>query len=112
MPTGPLGARLVLPAAPSLAGKTLRVRVNMVVTYPHDPGRRVFPPFQNRTKAVSTEITLHLAPAGSSEAYRTAGVVGASAGTLACLLGGLALVLLAVRLRIGARPPQLIPLPG
>jgi hypothetical protein len=61
---------------------------------------------------VSTEATLRLAPPGSSEAYRTAGVVGAVGAPLACLLGGLALLVLALRMRSGARPPRLIPLPS
>jgi hypothetical protein len=104
-----LYARVQLPDDDSLAGKTVRLRVALEVTYPSISGRSGFrETFQNQGAPVSREFTVHVAAAEDKQDYEAAWSTGVLVGLVGTLGGGGLLVWLARGLRRRARPTELL----
>ena len=104
-----LYARVQLPGDDAVAGKTLRLRISLDVTYPSVSDRAgVNPTFRNQGMLVSRDFTVRVAGAEDKQDYEDAWWTGVIVGLLGSLGGGGLLAWLAVALRSGARPTQLL----
>jgi hypothetical protein len=98
-------ACLMLPDDPALGGKTLRVRVRLSIVYPaKGPDRS----FHNERTSVVRDVNLQLTPAEGRSLYWTAWSLGAVAGFVGCILGGLVLMWQALRLGSKALPSTVV----
>lgn len=97
-------ARVTVPDDPTLGGKTLRVRVELTITYPVDMQRGGVS--VDRAARVQREVEMVLAEAGSGGLYKQAWLIGGGVGLTGCVLGGLALTLLGQALRWSAPTPR------
>ena len=97
-----LWARLV-PADERLAGRTLKVRVDMLVRYPHAEGSNNF---ADRQQALANTYEIRLAPVGAGLTYSSVWWGGLVFGSLTSFSAGLFLRSLANELRKHARPTE------
>ncbi len=91
-----LSARFPTPKDPRLAGKTLKLRITLPITYPAPEGHHEY---IDKQKTIIREDEIMLAPAAVKEAYWTSWRIGASLGLAGTSIGGLMLVGLAFGLR-------------
>src|SRR5262245_5216720 len=120
LPLRTLWAVVQIPDDPALARQTLQIQLTLLVIYPVDKGFEVqdgdgkdWDPklaFENRTVALTREVSLSLADAGGSRRYRECWLIGAVLGLFGSLAGGGALVGLAAALRRRALPAEITPL--
>jgi hypothetical protein len=107
--TPALYARVQLPDDERLGGKTLRLRIELDVTYPSANGHsRLDATFRNQVAQVSRDFTVHVAAADDKQDYEDAWQVGLAVGLLGGLGGGGLLAWLAFALRWRARPTEVL----
>jgi hypothetical protein len=99
-------AKLTLPKNAALAGKTLRVRVTMPITYPVSE----IWSYREDTIPLTKEVTIPVGSAADVRTYWNAWGLAAVVGPLGSVAGGLALCFLGVMLRARARPTELEPI--
>jgi hypothetical protein len=102
-----LWVRLPIPKQDSLAGKTLKLRLDLTVDYPAANGNR----FDTRQGSFSKNTTLHLASAGAGHNYRTGWWVGVTSGLVLFLLASATLARLSDGFRKKALPTDIF-VPG
>jgi hypothetical protein len=99
-----LYATLALPNDAALVGKTLQLKVTLKVTFPSQLSPKSI---EDRTVTVSRELTVRLSSPDAAVAYRAAWLYGSAGGLLGSVLGGAALMGLALLLRSRAIPTAL-----
>ena len=92
-----LTATFPLPDDPQLAGKSLRLRTTLPITYPAPVGRVEY---VDKRKTFVREDVVLLAPLAVKEAYWASWRTGAAIGMVGTAVGGLILVLVAFGLRL------------
>jgi hypothetical protein len=103
-----LYARVQLPGDDAVAGKTLRLRISLDVTYPSASGHAGFDPtFKNQGTAVTRDFTVRVAGADDKQDYEDAWWTALAVGLPGSLGGGALLAWLALALRSRARPTEL-----
>lgn len=100
-------AELALPNDPKLAGKTIEVRVDMTVQYPHGTGRS----FDNQTTQLSQTAKFTLAGSGAGGTYY-ASMWAAVLGAILVAVAGFSLMVAANGLRKYAAPAEVTPIKG
>jgi len=120
LPLRTLWAGVKIPDDPALARQTLEIQLTLLAVYPVDKGLQAQigedkdcdpkSTFENRTVALTRDVTLSLADAGGSRRYRDGWAIGAVIGLFASLAGGGALTALAGALRRRALPTEITPL--
>jgi hypothetical protein len=98
--------RVSIPDNADLGGKTMRLKVSLEVNYPTQGGSNN----AEKTTVVEKEVAIALAEAGTGALYRQTWDIGKWVGVGCCLLGGLALYLLAQRMKQRALPHQALPM--
>jgi hypothetical protein len=96
-------AKVAIPNDPELGGKTVKLQINLTVTYPMAAGARGL---QDVSSKISTEAEVQLTGAGADRLYKQAWYVGGGAGMACSILGGLVLALMGQVLKSYAIPPQ------
>jgi hypothetical protein len=103
-------ARFTIPDDPALAGKSLRVKIVMPVTYPDKIEDSKHHRFEDRSRTATCDATILLVSSAVKQAYWSSWWTGVTLGMVATTAGGLLLLWLALGLRARAVTTDRAPL--
>jgi hypothetical protein len=82
----PLWAKVRLPDDPAIGGKSVKISVAMVVTYPvelmADPNQRHRRVFDDRQQRVERTVEVNVAPYGATDSYKQLNLIGTLTGSV------------------------------